>query len=125
MEFIDANYILRYLLRDNANQYLKAKDIIENKPIFVPEFIFAEVVYVLEKVYAVSRLEIQTNLESLIKYPNIELNQKNVCIEALQIYSTHRIDFADALLIAYYKTMRHSKLHTFDKKILKIISAGI
>jgi predicted nucleic-acid-binding protein len=73
MEFIDANYILIYLLKDNQKQFQLAKDIIENHKVSIPEFILAEVVYVLEKVYAVPRIEIRSTLETLIQYPNITL----------------------------------------------------
>ena len=38
MEFIDANYILRYLLRDNQKQFLLAKDTIENHDISLLDF---------------------------------------------------------------------------------------
>ncbi len=36
MELIDANVILRYLLKDNVEQYSKAQQIIEKQSIFVP-----------------------------------------------------------------------------------------
>ena len=53
MALIDANYILRYLLRDNEEQFLIVKEVIENDDISLPDFILAEIVYVLEKVYNV------------------------------------------------------------------------
>lgn len=68
MEFIDANFILRYLLKDNQKQFQEAKDIIDNHDVFIPDFILAEVVYVLEKVYSVPRAAIKSTLESLIQY---------------------------------------------------------
>ena len=42
MDYVDANYILRYLLKDVAEQYLKAVNVIENENLFVPDFIVAE-----------------------------------------------------------------------------------
>lgn len=55
MAFIDANYILRYLLRDNERQFLLSKEVIENQETVLTDFIFAEVINVLEKVYLISR----------------------------------------------------------------------
>lgn len=49
MEITDANIILRYLLKDNADFFLKARNIIEKNKIFIPVEVCAEVVYVLEK----------------------------------------------------------------------------
>jgi predicted nucleic-acid-binding protein len=122
MEFIDANYILRYLLKDNQKQFQLAKDIIENQHVSIPDFILAEVVYVLEKVYAVPKIEIRNTLETLIQYPNITLTDKDICIISLRVYAKHTIDFADALLFALLKSNTGSKLFTFDKKLVKIIS---
>jgi predicted nucleic-acid-binding protein len=54
MQIIDANIILRYLLKDNPVLFNKAAGIIEgNKEIFIPNEVVAETVYVLEKVYGV------------------------------------------------------------------------
>ena len=53
MILLDANYILRYLLRDNEEMYLIAEEIILNNAYMVLNEVVAEVVYVLEKVYKV------------------------------------------------------------------------
>ena len=53
MEIIDANYILRYLLKDIDEQYLQSASVIENHNVYIPGEIIAEVVYVLQKVYQV------------------------------------------------------------------------
>jgi predicted nucleic-acid-binding protein len=123
MAFIDANYVLRYLLKDNPKQFLIVKEVIENQDISLTDFIFAEAVYVLEKVYSVPRNDIKDALGGLMEYKNLVMENKNVILKSLQIYSESKIDFADALLIAYHKESSNIVLHTFDKKILKIISA--
>jgi len=41
---IDANYILRYLLRDVEAHHNKAKEVIERENIYLPDLILAEVV---------------------------------------------------------------------------------
>lgn len=123
MALIDANYILRYLLQDNPKQFLIVKEVIENQEISLTDFIFAEVVYVLEKVYLVPRKDIKNVLGSLVAYKNLFLDNKKGILKSLEIYSESKIDFADALLIAYHQDSTNSILYTFDKKILKIISA--
>lgn len=122
MVFIDANYILRYLLNDNPKQFLIVKEVIENQGISLTDFIFAEVVYVLEKVYLVLKKDIKNALGGLLKYKNLSMENKNVILRSLQIYSENKIDFADSLLIAYHQDSSNTILHTFDKKILKITS---
>ena len=120
MEIIDANYILQYLLKDIENQFSQAKDIIESENVFVPDFIIAEVIYVLEKVYNIQRDEIRTVLENLLNYENIEVRKRDAVIKSLR---KNNVDYADALLLAYFQTSTYNKLYTFDKKILKLISS--
>lgn len=78
MEIIDANYILRYLLNDMEEQYQQACSIIENKSIFIPGEIIAEVVYVLQKVYKIPNKDIVKSLSMLLRYDNIKINDIDI-----------------------------------------------
>ena len=120
MQIVDANIILRYLLNDHTAHFNAAVEIIENNTIFVPFKVAAEVVYVLEKVYQVPRIEISESLNILISYPDISFNDKKIIMEALKIYKDKKIDFVDALLISYNHTKRY-KVHTFDKQLKKLL----
>ena len=66
-KLIDANVILRYLLRDNDEMSQRAKTIIEAGAFTLPEII-AEVVYVLKGVYSVPRDEIADTLINRYTY---------------------------------------------------------
>lgn len=116
MIIVDANILLRYLLQDNQELFEAAQHIIERKQILIPNEIFAEVIYVLEKVYKVPRVDIKQALLELIKYPNLSLTNKNTIIIALEQFAQSRIDFVDALLIGYYKAEKF-EIETFDKKL--------
>jgi len=120
MQIVDANVILRYLLNDHAELFISAVQIIENNDIYVPFEVAAEVVYVLEKVYHVPRLEISESLSILISYPDISFNDKEIIIEALKIYKGKKIDFVDTLLIAYNR-IKGYKVHTFDKQLNNLL----
>ncbi len=121
MEIIDANYILRYLLKDIEDQYLRANSIIENHNVFIPGEIVAEVVYVLQKVYTVPDETIKNTLLNLFEYPTITINEPDIIKKALSIFAKNKIDYADALLIAFAKT-KNATIFTFDKKINRIIN---
>ena len=88
-KLIDANVILRYLLRDHQQMSEESKKIIEGGAFTLPE-VLAEVVYVLKSVYEVERAEI-TN--TLIDFPgeiNIE-NQEMICkVLTVKTYVTIR-----------------------------------
>lgn len=121
MEIVDANIILRYLLNDNLEHFTLSKKIIEEKEIHIPFEVYAEVVYVLEKIYHVKRIQIQKALTSLNSYSNIQTNNKSVIHSALILFSIHNLDFVDTLLLAYARETK-AKIHTFDKKLLKLCS---
>ena len=59
-KLIDANVILRYLLRDDEELFGKAFEVLEKvkigqETVIIPESVLAEVVYVFLKIYEVRR----------------------------------------------------------------------
>ncbi|KYO66123.1 PIN domain-containing protein [Thermovenabulum gondwanense] len=120
MNIVDANIILRYLLEDIPELAEKAAEILENNEIFIPNEVFAEVVYVLEKVYKINRKEIKNILCEFLSYKQIEVIDKELLMEAFKIYYEVKIDFIDAILYSYKKCKNYNVL-TFDRKLMKII----
>ena len=116
MELVDANVVLRYLLKDHKELHRKSKEIIEKKEVFILSEVIAEIVYVLEKVYEVPRSEISESLKKLFEYPNITLSEPMVIIESLKIYEIESIDFVDAILVSYNRVQNYI-IHSFDKRV--------
>lgn len=121
MKIIDANIILRYLLNDVEDLSEKAEEIIENNDVFVPNEVIAEVVYVLEKVYKVERIEIDNYLTEFFEKQNISVLDKKVLFAALKLFSSKKLDFVDTILYAYAK-VKDYEIFTFDKKLKKTIT---
>jgi predicted nucleic-acid-binding protein len=121
MVIVDANFILRYLLKDNEQQHQHACSIIENQLIYIPSVIIAEVVYVLQKVYKIPNEVICNTLTWLIDYPNITLNEKQIVGLSLNLLTQNSLDYADNLLLAYHKT-KEMKVYTFDKKLISALN---
>lgn len=122
MKIVDANIILRYLLNDTEDLSAKAADLLENNVVMVPNEVVAEIVYVLEKVYKVKNAEISSSLMELFDYDNLQVNDHEILIEALTVYSKRKLDFVDTLLYAYYKVRKH-EVYTFDKKLNKLLKS--
>ncbi len=112
----DANIILRYLLEDIPELSEKAAQFIENKEIFIPFEVAAEVVYVLEKVYNISRKELSQAVIDMIHYSNITTVDKKVLEYALNLFSESKTDFVDTLLCGY-AYVQHADIITFDHKL--------
>jgi len=75
MEIIDANIVLRYLLNDNPGLSKKAAKILENNNVHCPVEVFAEIIYVLEKVYNVPREKIYNALIRLLHFCRASLKK--------------------------------------------------
>ena len=75
---IDANVILRYLLKDNKKFYKEAEALFDDvfsgkKKIWIMHSVIAEVVYVLLKLYSVPRKEIAEVLTELVKIKGVNV----------------------------------------------------
>lgn len=103
MSVIDANVILRYILDDHAELSPKAAEILEQQQtVTLTLEVACEVVYVLQKVYAVDRKEIQLQLSNLLHEELVAMEKSSVFLAALDYYSTSKLDFVDTLLWAYH-----------------------
>jgi len=119
MEIVDANVVLRYLLKDHKTFYPESKQILEQKQVHVPTEVIAEIVYVLEKVYEVPKTKISNSLSELFSYPNITVTDNPALNESLKIYKNENIDFVDALLVSYNR-VNDDVVYSFDKKVNKL-----
>ena len=120
MKIVDANVVLRYLLSDVPELYSRSIKILEQEPVHLPFEVLAEIVYVLEKVYSVSRVEISNSISGVLKYQNISTHDTEVGVQALKSYADSSLDFIDALLYAYYK-VRDTEILSFDRQLSKYI----
>lgn len=118
MGLVDANVVLRYLLDDHAELSPKAADIIERHSVTLPVEVGCEVVYVLQKVYAVERKEIQQQLGDLLNEELVTMDKPAVFLKALECFGDSTLDFVDTLLWAY-QTLEQQEIFTFDSKLLK------
>ncbi len=119
MVYCDANIILRYLLRDNPEQYNISADIIEKKDLFLLNEVTAEIVYVLLKVYSVEKKKICSVLKNLFQNRNFHFYSKDVILKALDIFSLNALDYVDCILCAY-SIIEKRDIITFDKKLVSI-----
>lgn len=121
MSVVDANVILRYILDDHAELSPKAAEILEQpQAVTLTLEVACEVVYVLQKVYAVDRKGIQLQLSNLLHEELVVMEKSSVFLAALDYYSTSKLDFVDTLLWAYH-AIEQQEVYTFDSKLAKLI----
>ncbi|BAF71658.1 PIN domain-containing protein [Sulfurovum sp. NBC37-1] len=120
---IDTNVVVRFLTRDNEKYFLKSvaifQDIEDGKmEAMLMDFIVAEIVSVLHRIYKHSKKEIATTLKKLLLYDHLYTENKLITFEALEIYAEKNIDFADAVLYAKQR-LEGFEIISFDKDIEK------
>lgn len=114
---LDANAILRFLLQDNEEQFQYVKRVIRNENCYATLEVLAEVCYVLEGLYQVSRDDIINNFRKLNN--DITILNADILFRALEIFNkTPKLDFVDCLLYGYRKE-RGLDIITFDRKLQK------
>lgn len=114
---LDANAVLRFLLRDNEEQFIYIREMVRTKSCYVTLEVMAEVCYVLEGLYQVSREDIISCFRKLNN--DIIILYADVLLRALEIFDkTPKLDFVDCLLYGYKKE-KGINIITFDKKLQK------
>ena len=128
-KLIDANVILRYLLRDDEELFGKAFEVLEKvkigqETVIIPESVLAEVVYVLVKIYEVSREVIVEKLQGLLSYRGVINPDKADLAEAVKMYGGTKLSFVDCVLCA--KAINHRmEIVTFDEELKKVLSSNM
>ena len=120
---VDANVILRYLLKDNEEFYRKAENLFNDvlwgkRKVLLLHTVVAEVVYVLQKLYKVDRKEIAEVLKELLKIKGIKVNDRETILKALDIFGEKTLDFVDCILCVYGSKYT---IVSFDKGVEKCI----
>lgn len=120
---VDTNFILRYLLADNKEQFKKAKIIFDkakegNTRIILEQSVFVEVIFVLFSFYKVPKDKIIDTMNSFISYKGID-TEKELLQNALEIYQNSNMHIVDSIVAA--KCLYNTSLLTFDKKLETLV----
>ncbi len=123
MKILDANILLRFLLKDNEELSKKAKSILQKavkgeEEYFIPQCVIAEVVFVLQKTYGVPRDKISSKIYSLTCMKGLHIQDVEYIRTALSIYSSTNLSFIDSLICAMAKELK-VEIASFDKDLLK------
>lgn len=112
---LDANAVLRFLLQDNEEQFQQVRAITKENNCYVTLEVLAEVCYVLEGLYQVTRDDIISVFRKLNN--DVIILNANVLLRGLDIFNkSPKIDFVDCLLYGY-KLEKGINIVTFDQKL--------
>ena len=117
MVLIDANVVLRFLLKDYSNQANQAAAIIHDGAAVTAD-IMAEVVYVLNGLYQIPREKIKDAVSVLLQ--ELHADEKELILYALELFVQKKLDFTDCMLAAR-AFVQGMEVFSFDKKLMKTI----
>jgi predicted nucleic acid-binding protein len=88
--------------------------------LLLPDLILAEVAYVLESFYEVPRAQVATTLRAVLACPAIRVLDADLLQRAVEVYEIHRLDFADAYLVASAERTGIGVIASFDRTIDRV-----
>lgn len=119
--FVDANILVRHLTGDPPDQAARASRYLESATdLLLPDLILAEVAYVLESFYKVPRSDVARSLRAILAFPSIRVVDVELLQRAVEIYDLHRLDFADAYLVASAERAGVNAVASFDRSIDRV-----
>ena len=123
--FVDANIFLRFLLEDHPTWSQACKDLFlaverGDEQIWTSDIIVAEVVYVLSRVYRISRQDIAAKLPLLLRLRALRLSGKSLYPRIFELYTTTNLSFADCHTAALIESRGQTELYSYDEGFKKV-----
>ena len=117
---LDTNVLVRYIAQDDPAQSARATAFVEREcspssPGFVALVVLVEVVWVCERCYAATRVEIAEILRTILSSKQLVVQDAETAWQALRLFESTKADFADALIERTAKAAGCERVVTFDK----------
>ncbi len=119
MVYADANILIRYIVNDDKEMADKAETSINAGTLFVLPEVFAEIVYVLTKVYGIDRTDVADSMQELLGF--VSTTVPSIMKKAFDCYRKTKLDFVDCIL-ASYNLVEGKEILSFDKKLNNFIA---
>ncbi len=124
--FMDTNTFIRYFTNDIPKYAEKTERLLQRAQkgevkLATHGLILAEIVWVLESVYGMKKEQIYELVQAMFNTRNLEIPDKAVLKETIEVYKDKDIDFTDAYTVSYMRSKGFKKLCSFDKKHMKRI----
>jgi len=117
---VDTNVVVRYLTRDDAEQFAKASALIGAEDVYVCTTVLLETEWVLRRGYRFSRQRVVAALAAFAGLPRVTLEDPALAAKALD-WTRHGMDFADALHLAKAQGCEASV--SFDQRLAAVANA--
>ena len=117
---VDTNVIVRYLTRDDSEQFAKANALISGEDVYVCTTVLLETEWVLRRGYRFGREQVIAALGAFAGLPRVTLEDPASTAKALD-WTLRGMDFADALHVA--KAQGCEAFVSFDQRLAAAANA--
>jgi predicted nucleic acid-binding protein len=119
--FVDTNVLVRHLTGDPPAQAARATRYLQHADeLLLPDLILAEVAYVLESFYETPRARVAETLRAVLAFAAIRVVDDELLLRTVEVYEGHRLDFADAYLVASAERTGVGEVASFDRAIDRV-----
>ena len=123
MIFVDTNYFLRFLLKDNEQQYALAKKLFieaaqKKIELSTSLVVYFEIVWVLRSSYGKDKQALVETLFNMLKL-DFDIPEKHLLIESLGLFQEVSLSLEDCYNLVFAKNINSSNFKTFDVKLAK------
>jgi predicted nucleic-acid-binding protein len=120
---IDTNALISYVSDRHLNQQKKMstlfQEVVKLKAVILcPANVLTEFMYVLDKVYAIPKIDIQRMVKDFLSMPGIQLVQEIDFERVLMFWPEPLPDFGDAIVASLGSLDKGSIIVTFDLKFV-------
>ena len=118
---LDTNVLVRYLVRDDPRQTRAATRVVETSctvqtPGLVTLVVLCELVWVLERGYRYSRIQIAALVRGLLAADDLSIERSELAWQALNAFEEGPADFADYVIGATGREAGAEATVTFDRR---------
>ena len=117
---VDTNVVVRYLTRDDAEQFARASALIGGEDVYASTTVLLETEWVLRRGYRFNRERAVAALAAFAGLPRVTLEDSALAAKALD-WTRHGMDFADALHLA--EAQGCEAFVSFDQRLAAVANA--
>ena len=126
MIFVDTNYFLRFILKDNQDQYLEAKKLFleaakGRMELITSTTVFFEIHFVLKSFYGKDK-QLLVEILSEILNLNVIFSEKQLLQDSLKLYTRSVVGLEDCYNLVFAKEQDIKTFKTFDQKLSKVFN---
>ena len=122
---LDTNILVRYIVQDDPHQTATAVAFMDSLTSqnqgFVSLVTVAELCWVLNRTYKLSRIEFSGALQILLDSDELLIEGNDLVKEALRLFSKSKADFDDCLIERCSRAAGCTSIATFDKNAAKAL----